>query len=169
MYRKREWARCAHEHGGGCSHSIQRLEGSRSPLQRTRRYANWIEGRGDWRCTGDVRQRTAAERERGRVAEYPKVRRKDVREHGRRDLLGKKARREGASRGTQRFRDVDRRLMRRRHPGPVENEAGLRRPQIGVQTTAIARRQLPLSRASNQNSRSHQCPTRRSELPGWRK
>src|ERR1700730_7637936 len=138
MYRKREWARGAHEHGGGCSLSRQRLVGSRSPLQRTRRYANWIEGRGDWRCTGDVRQRTAAERERGRVAEYPKVRRKDVREHGRRDLLGKKARREGASRGTQRFRDVDRRLMRRGIRGQWRT-----RLDCGVHKSGGETRQLP--------------------------
>jgi len=51
-------------------------------------------------------------------------RRRVTLESGKRDWLGKKTQREAASRGTQSFGDVDGRLMRRRHPGPVENEAG---------------------------------------------
>jgi len=36
LYRKREWVECGHEHGGIARFRIQRLEGSRSGLRRTR-------------------------------------------------------------------------------------------------------------------------------------
>jgi hypothetical protein len=47
---------------------------------------------------------------------------------GKKGWLDKKTQREAVSRGAQGFRDVGGRLMRRRHPGPAENEAGSQQP-----------------------------------------
>ena len=53
-----------------------------------------------------------------------------------RDWLDSKTESEVASRGTQKFRKVGRRLMRRRHPGSAENGAPVvsRRLSSGFET-----------------------------------